>query len=149
MHAALSKELVLLDATLHRRVKDIEVVRRLQTIPAGARDACIASIWGATADDHLEPEAVAREVEGDQVAFDLGSLWRFSPLRSLRVDWPVLLPVRQHVPGRFGALEHGFTKRGCARRRVVELVGACEGAAANVARSAAGPISLFVVLRLA
>ena len=50
-------------------------------------------------------EAIAGEVEGDQVVQCLGSRLRTAQARSLVLDWPVLLPVRQHVPGH-RALEH-------------------------------------------
>jgi hypothetical protein len=56
----------------------------------------------------LLSEAVAGEVEEDQVANFLGPYAALAAVRGCRPDWPVLLPVRQHVPGRFGALEHAW-----------------------------------------
>src|SRR5262249_54475692 len=48
-------------------------------------------------------KADAGEVEGDQAAVRLGSR-----KRSRRVDWPVLLPVRQPVPRQASAIEHAW-----------------------------------------
>jgi hypothetical protein len=49
------------------------------------------------------PQTASGEVEGDQVAQFLGRTRRGS---GCWVDWPVLLPVRQHVPGLARASEH-------------------------------------------
>ena len=64
-----------------------------------------SGIAKAAVEHGLASEAIAGEVEGDQVVQCLGSRLRTAQARSLVLDWPVLLPVRQHVPGH-RALEH-------------------------------------------
>ena len=66
-----------------------------------------SGISKVTVEHGLASEAIAGEVEGDQVAQRLGSRPRTARARSLRLDWPILLPVRQHVPGH-RALEHAW-----------------------------------------
>ena len=51
-------------------------------------------------------EADAGEDEGDQIASPYGSRPTLAGARSPRLDWSVLLPVRQHVPSHFGEPEH-------------------------------------------
>src|SRR5450432_944617 len=54
----------------------------------------------------LVSEADAGEDEGDQIASSYGSRPAMAGARSPRIDWSVLLPVRQHVPSHFGEPEH-------------------------------------------
>ena len=51
-------------------------------------------------------EAEAGEDEGDQIAISYGSRAALAGARSPRIDWSVLLPVRQHVPSHLGEPEH-------------------------------------------